>query len=423
MANLFNYIRIVIIILFILITGYPDNVAVQGQTLDIGEEHTISSQKSDGIYIPLNTAFTDVRRTVLKVPSPDHKTIYSIDRRIVASAPKTEPEKIMLWNTVTGASLDIRPAELIKAWGLFPDGKILATGGEKNITLWDTATGSLLKVLKGFTLGYPFALSPDGKMLATVNNKKVIIRNVDTGNIIKELKGIPAKTDLQFLSFSIDGRILVLQNSYSSVIIWNTATWNKIEFKNINDDVVFSPDGRLFGIRILFLKEGESHWRSVVYFFNAKTLSKVATITSRDVSFSSDGKILAATDTGESVTLWDTATWHRIRTFATAPDNCGEIFHIAFSPDNRTIVTDYWGEFIILWDSVSGNRIKVLAPERYGYSYIGNIFFSPDGRKLFNYRDESAPPPPPPSPSPPPLRRAVRPRGPRHHARPRRHQR
>lgn len=443
MAHLFNYIRIIIIILFILITGDPDNMAAQGQTSDIGEGHGISSQKSDGIYIPINTAFTDVKRAGLKMPSPDHRIIHSRDGRIIASASKVEPEYITIWNTVTWTSLDIHPAELIKAWGLFPDGKILATGSDKNITLWDTTTGSVLKVLKGVILSDSFSFSPDGKILATVNNKKVVLKDVDTGNIIRELKlkGVPAKMfdvegakkagysdseiaqylsnihgfdyngatsagynpseiigylsneDIETklsISFSIDGRMLAILEWDTKtldrlVTLWDTATWKKIEFKNIND-VVFSPDGRFFGI----IKRLEG--KGLVYsFFNAQTWSKVTTITALDISFSVDGKVLAATD-GDSVTLWDTATWHRLRTFAT--NNCDTISSIFFSPDNRTIVTGYNDNFIALWDSMSGNRIKILAPEYDGR--IDNIFFSPDGRKLFTNSDEPVPPPPPP---------------------------
>ena len=71
------------------------------------------------------------------------------------------------------------------------------------------------------------------------------------------------------------------------------------------------------------------------------------------LEFSPNGKILASASENETITLWDTATWTKLRSFSP-----GSV--VTFSYNGSTLVSGSKDGRIILWDVDSGDQLQTL---------------------------------------------------------------
>ncbi|MEZ5386844.1 MAG: c-type cytochrome domain-containing protein [Prosthecobacter sp.] len=114
-----------------------------------------------------------------------------------------------------------------------PDGKTLAIGsGEPSrsgdITLWDLATGKLIKNYAERHLDSVFALdfSPDGKLLASGGaDKAVRITDLSTGKVVKVFEG--HTHHVLGVSWRADGRLLASSGADNVVKIWDWTTGDR----------------------------------------------------------------------------------------------------------------------------------------------------------------------------------------------------
>lgn len=114
-----------------------------------------------------------------------------------------------------------------------PDGKTLAVGsGEPSrggdITLWDLATGKLVKNFAERHLDSVFALafSPDGKLLASGGaDKAVRITDLSTGKVVKVFEG--HTHHVLGVSWRADGRLLASSGADNVVKVWDWTTGDR----------------------------------------------------------------------------------------------------------------------------------------------------------------------------------------------------
>jgi WD40 repeat protein len=136
--------------------------------------------------------------------------------------------------------------------------------------------------------------------------------------------------------------------------------------------VTFSPDGRLLaaatsaGAAVLW--DVATRRRRAVLPGSHDELTSVA--------FSPDGQVLASGSLNKTIIVWDVATGHRRAVLTGHRD---EVLSVAFSPDGRTLASGSADNTVILWDLLGRRRLDVLAGHRMA---VSSVAFSPRGDTL-----------------------------------------
>lgn len=290
-----------------------------------------------------------------------------------------------------------------------PDGNQLAGSGRgEKIWIWDVESGELQQDLAGHRswveqLDY----SPDGKTLASGSQDGAIhLWDVATGRRKNPERG--HQHWLLGASLSADGKLAATCGSDGTTRIWEAATGKQLRVLNSIDDAwtsscSFSPDGSRLAVT-------ESH-RVALYDVETGDLVWNESMPENErthyfsVSFSSDGKRLAAVVGPNQVVVWepsDTGRLAEIEMQQQDPaeaaqakndkDDVREANTACLSPDGRFIAigtrTRMAASAIIeIWDVDSRQRIQTLIPEKGGASQIQ---FSPDGQQLVTAGHSSA---------------------------------
>jgi len=118
------------------------------------------------------------------------------------------------------------------AVSISPDGKIAASAGEKMLTLWDLASGKVLRDLPAYAADGVSALfsdivfSPDGRSLLT--SRTMTLWDVASGDIRRRFS-TPADR-ARTAAFSSDGQYLLSADEYSKLVLqlWDVATGARI---------------------------------------------------------------------------------------------------------------------------------------------------------------------------------------------------
>jgi WD40 repeat protein len=276
-----------------------------------------------------------------------------------------------LWDAFTGQELRTVMGHKVPVCSVAfsSDGKRFAAGAaDGTAKVWDMETGHPLHTLKGhgrsqtsFSLQNPtkevraIAFSPDGTCLATGGEDGVIKLWNAEGRELHSLKGHPH--GISALAFSPDGKVLAassgawksppgLNAGPGEIKLWDAESGRelcRLEKDYIND-VTFSRNGKWLaaasavgviwvwdatGQRLVHALRGHTEWVSSLAINRAGT---------RLASGSHDG----------TVKLWDLATGQELRTLK---GPAGGVFSVAFSADGWRLAAAGGDGSVILWDA------------------------------------------------------------------------
>jgi len=228
--------------------------------------------------------------------------------------------------------------------------------------------------------------------------------------------------DVNYVSFSPDGRLLATGGDDGTVRLWDAVSGNALATLGKHSDwvtcVLFTPDGRrvISGAKDKQVKiwdidtrreqaplapgleiEGmalspdgrtlsTSGWGPSVKLWNLAsrrmTLSLEVKTRTQSVAFSHDGRFVATGGNDRIVRVWDT---EKGRLEATLRGHTNQVECVAFSPDDRILASSAHDGTVRLWDIASERLRKVYqghgAP-RSSDNRVWCVAFSPDGRTL-----------------------------------------
>ena len=221
-----------------------------------------------------------------------------------------------------------------------PDGKLLAVGGQREVRLFDPASGKLLATLTGHAgLVRSLAFSPDGRQLAAAGGLPQIggeikVWDVRSHQLLQTLQG--HKDCVYSVAWSPDGK-LIASGSYDRLVkLWDAATGK--EWKNLQDhiDAVFA------------------------------------------VAFSPDGKHLASASQDRTVKIWDIASGKRLFTLGDALDG---LTGLAYSPTGDRVAAAGYDKTIYIWD-LQGDEGHLAESLIADDDSLLAIAWSPDGKAI-----------------------------------------
>ncbi|MBN8634797.1 MAG: protein kinase [Anaerolineae bacterium] len=272
---------------------------------------------------------------------------------------------VSLRNFATGELISEFNAET-PLYSVALQGNVIAAGGaDGSVTLWDTASGEVVRTIAAHTSPVrAIAISPDGTQLVTgggniqisrgrpVDNE-LVLWDAATGAEIRRLSGHTAP--IRSAVFSADGTRVLSGSDDGSLILWDVATGERIQ--------TFAPD-------------------------NAETTDVIEghTQSLTSVALSADGTLALSTSRDRTALLWDVATGAVVRRLL---GHTAVVRDAAFSPDGSYVLTASGSErsggsvdnTLILFDAATGSALRQFSGNS---SLIRSVVFSDDGTQAIS---------------------------------------
>jgi RNA polymerase sigma factor (sigma-70 family) len=305
-------------------------------------------------------------------------------------------------------TIRFRQAPFMTHVAFSPDGQFVVTdNAEYNLQVWNARDGTKLRkidVSSEMLQIRDFSFSPDGRWIVVAGSEfdpelnavsgRRVFAEVATGRLVR--LGKQDTHAVEQLAGSPNGKTLATTSSGGVLRLWDVATLRKTHderFGKSLSSIAFSPEGNSHLLAITAEK--------VILLWNAEARHIVRTISIEGehrptgLAFSPDGTTLAAGigKMGAEVRLWRVADGTFLRRF-TSEKNIW-VSKVSFSPDGKVLAATAWQGLSLIFDTGSGNELdsfgKQLTFEKAfnasAGSFGGNrpLAFSPDGKTLATF--------------------------------------
>jgi WD40 repeat protein len=280
------------------------------------------------------------------------------------------------------------------AWS--PDGRLVATGSNPEVALWDSATGKRLATLNGHTGQiYSMAWSPASKLLVSAaNDGTVRVWDTQQQRAVQTLK---AASNASFLSvaWSPDGHQVVAGTPDGDVARWNAQTGTQLaawsgpakqqghggEYPFAVWGVAWSPDGR----HIVSTRYDDLVLIWDVATGRSQAIPKTDT-QPNTAAWSPNGRQFAVTDDAGKVILWSGANGARGKSFE-GHDGDGWAYGLTWSPDGSMVASSRESGIIQIWDARTSKELAALTGH---LNAVWGLAWSPDGLRLASASDDGS---------------------------------
>jgi COMPASS component SWD3 len=142
-----------------------------------------------------------------------------------------EDRKIVVWHTQSGAEVRLNSQyhdKAVRSLCLSNDDRILASGSDQRIRIWNAKTGEILNSFYAhadWVRG--LAITPDLRLLISAGDEKIKIWDLATGNKLNTI--IAHDRPIRSIALSQDGNILVSGATDGIVKVWQINDLSEIE--------------------------------------------------------------------------------------------------------------------------------------------------------------------------------------------------
>jgi WD40 repeat protein len=339
--------------------------------------------RTDALGDPLPYgAILRIGTTRLRHPQCHNAVAFSPNGKEIASA---GPGAVIFWDPETGKEIRrFTPGGNRGYSGLAfsPDGKILALAGyDGNVYICESATGKELQRFLGGADTYimSVAFSPNGKAVVAGGSWKVALRvwELETGKEAVKLE-LQEKANFQSVAYGPLGKTIAAAGPRSggkgqSIHLWDATTgkhlWEAAGPTQNTAAISFSRDGKI-------LAAGGSG--GPIHRYDPETGKEDATLgdPAYAIAFSPKQDILAGGNTDGSISLWDPITSKEVRKLKGHP---AWVKVLSFSPDGKTLASCGDDESIRVWDVGTG---KELHPSPWHEYHVMGVSYLPGGKTL-----------------------------------------
>jgi WD40 repeat protein len=289
--------------------------------------------------------------------------------------------ELLIWDVRTGrlqAAVRDDTAEVIAS---SPDGKILATGGPKNVVrLWDTATWKVVARLEGHKApvkGVYFLPKGEKLVSLSLDDATVITWDVKRKKVLRQLTVDP--DDLWVCALSPDGTVFAAgaRGDGNPVTLWDTVTGKKLRtFRSFSisylSKIVFAPTGKVLACET---NAESGAWNAMGDLLSRADAGEDGYV-GRVQSFSPDCKTIVLAGGGETIRFWD---YQANKITATLTGHREEVTVAVVSADGKRLASGDAKGDLIVWDVPRRRPLVRLRAHR---KAILSAAFSPDGRFL-----------------------------------------
>lgn len=272
----------------------------------------------------------------------------SRDGRWLATGGAPE-EMVSIWDVTTGERVRSFDASNVNAAGFGPDGLLVTCNWSKEVKVWDTKRGVLVRDLPGQEGGATASVfSRNGKWVATASAEKAaVVWDFATGEVIKRL---PHEHGVWSVDFSEDDSLLASGDQKGKLSVWKTSNWEKCweisAHEGTTNWIDFAPDGKRLAtgggdgiVRIWRATDGKVER-------DLKGHSQLVW----SIAFHPDGKRLASGSGDKTVRLWDVERGVSVLTLS---DFSEAVYNVAFTPDGRRLIVNAMGQELAIYESAS----------------------------------------------------------------------
>jgi WD40 repeat protein len=265
-----------------------------------------------------------------------------------------------------------------------PDGRLLASSGDRRLRLWEAATGKLVwqTALPDSDRFLPDGLfSADGKTIVALHGATCWWFDTATGKEVRRCAVTLPKTN-SYACFAPHGTLFAVVDTRpgKDLVVYDLPS-GKARFRKAADgawfwDMAFSPDGAVLAAAAY---GGGAFQRFRIHLFDTASGKRLGEFSIGDfvrgLTFSPDAKKLLVHDVNRTIQVWDVPGGklvHRLEV------NAIRLVTVAFAPDGASVVAGTQGTDAVRLDLATG---KELARFR-TYPSSCCIAFAPDGKTL-----------------------------------------
>jgi WD40 repeat protein/serine/threonine protein kinase len=293
---------------------------------------------------------------------PVYHMVYRPDGRRLATGSR---DSVRIWDADTSQQLFVLEADGDPVLSYSADGtRLLSDQRNGKQRLWDATTGKLIAVFGDGNESLrhvSVAFSPDGERVAAVAEKDVRMYDAATGQPLTSFG--PHEWHVDAITFSPDGKRICTRKidspGPSTFCLWNMETGDliaqSIDHVTPISQWVFNAEGTLLATASMYPE-------SLVRIWDATSGKLLHTLSGHsnslyDLTFSPDGTRLASASMDQTARLWDVKSGAEI---AVLRGHWSSLKQAVFSPDSSRLVTASDDHTLRLWNARNGELLAVL---------------------------------------------------------------